>query len=291
MGGGFYSATSRAIRSDSLGYTTNTLAQNFKAQTVHKDMSPMGLKIRESRDSKDHPNSIPIIVALDVTGSMGNVPQHLVKEGLPKLVTTVIGGGIPDPQILFLAVGDHECDRQPLQVAQFESSDELLDHWLTSTFLEGGGGGNAGESYLLAWYAAAYHTSHDHWDKRGKKGYLFTIGDEPNLKSLPASALKHMFGGGQFSDHTAADLLTKARERYHVKHIHVGETPTGAIKGTADGWAQLIGKDNLLVVQSYTQIDAVISAFIVREEGSFKFTTKEEMKKMDAPFSPEPEVL
>ena len=66
----------------------------------------------------------------------------------------IIQSGIKDPQVLFLAIGDHECDTSPLQVGQFESSDELLEHWLTHVWLEGGGGGNRGESYALAWHFA-----------------------------------------------------------------------------------------------------------------------------------------
>lgn len=39
-------------------------------------------KIRECRDSEEHPESLPIIIALDVTGSMGMVPHSLITGGL-----------------------------------------------------------------------------------------------------------------------------------------------------------------------------------------------------------------
>ena len=101
----------------------------------------------------------------------------------------LIQNGIPDPTLLFLAIGDHECDKSPLQVGQFESGDPELDLWLTRTWLEKGGGGNAGESYLLAHYFAAYHTDIDAYNKRGKRGFLFTVGDEPGLTSLPGRVI------------------------------------------------------------------------------------------------------
>ncbi|STD12570.1 hypothetical protein [Chryseobacterium carnipullorum] len=36
----------------------------------------------------------------------------------------IIQGGVPDPALLFLGIGDHECDAYSLQVGQFESGDE-----------------------------------------------------------------------------------------------------------------------------------------------------------------------
>lgn len=40
--------------------------------------------VRECRDSEEHPETTPIIIALDVTGSMGRIPHDLVKNQLPK---------------------------------------------------------------------------------------------------------------------------------------------------------------------------------------------------------------
>jgi hypothetical protein len=262
MGFGSYSFEDRSVRSTSLGYDTKSAHEIFTQRSINNAMNPEGVMLRESRDSEDHPNSVPIIVALDVTGSMGSVPHHLVKNGLPTMMSGIIQAGIPDPQVLFLAIGDHECDQSPLQVGQFESNDELLDKWLTDVYLEGGGGGNAGESYLLAWYFAAYRTEHDAFSKRGRKGFLFTIGDEPTLKNLPKNVVREIMGDGQYDNYTAASLLDAAREKYNVYHLHIRETNAGSRKETIDGWRQLM-QDNLVVVDRKDDVPRIISEIIV----------------------------
>ncbi len=89
-------------------------------------MDPKGLKVRECRDSGDHPDALGIMFALDVTGSMGDIPHLLAKEELPKLMKLLTACGIADPQVLFMAVGDATSDRAALQVGQFESTAELM---------------------------------------------------------------------------------------------------------------------------------------------------------------------
>lgn len=257
MGMGGYSIDDRALRSKKLGYTTKPASEIFSRRSIDNAMNPHGVMLRESRDSDEHPDTVSIILALDVTGSMGSIPHFLVKEGLPHIMGNIIQRGIKDPQLLFLAVGDHECDSSPLQVGQFESSDELLDKWLTDVYLEGGGGGNAGESYLLAWYFAGFHTSIDCFEKRQQKGFLFTIGDEPTLPEIPADSVKKIMGNGQYQNYPASVLLDKARERYHVYHLHIKETSAGSQKRTQDGWKQLMG-DNLILVDRHAEIAKII---------------------------------
>jgi hypothetical protein len=269
------------LRATDLGYDTKSTNEIF-SKSVNSKMSPFNLSMREARDSKEHPNTVAIVVALDLTGSMGSVPANLVRNGLPTLMSTIIDGGQKDATLLFLGVGDHECDRSPLQVGQFESSDELLDFWLTSTYLEGGGGGNAGESYLLAWYLASYHTSIDCFEKRKEKGFLFTIGDEPTLKSIPSHTLKALMGDGQYENFTAVQLLDKAREKYNVYHIHLLETSAGRRDGVVGGWKQLMG-DNLIIAERHTEIPMLI-ANKVNEMVKVQSITpkkKEEGKKQD----------
>jgi hypothetical protein len=286
MGGGTYSNDSREIRYSNLatekGYkdveTFMADKENiFESRALHADMNPKNLGIRESRDSDEHPNSLAIIIALDVTGSMGSIPHHLVKEGLPSIMEGIIKAGIPDPQVLFLGIGDTNYDSAPLQVGQFESSDELLDKWLTAVYLEGGGGGNDGESYHLAWYAAANHTSIDCFEKRKQKGLLFTIGDEPVLETLPKRHMEGLMGKGQFHDMKASELLEEASKMYETFHIHISETFSGKRPEVADGWKQLISS-NLIVAQKHTQVPDIIKDTVIAnikpESTTNEITTK-----------------
>lgn len=261
MGGTRYNVSKRAIKAMKEGYASKSVNEIFKQnieRKAHNSMNPNGVDFREARDSEVHPNSFPIILGLDVTGSMGHIPHDLIKDGLPKLMGGIIQNGVPDASLLFLGIGDHECDSYPLQVGQFESGDDELDMWLTRTYIESGGGGNAGESYLLAWYFAAFHTKTDAYEKRNQKGILVTIGDEPNLKTLPASAVREIMGSGQ-QTFTQAELLAAAQKKYEVFHINVCHSyrATKAEKG----WKDLLGQ-NCISVEDYKTIPEVVKKLV-----------------------------
>jgi len=262
MGGGTYSSVARTESGRTAFYSKASSQEIFKQKTINNAMNPFGLTLRESRDSVEHPNSLAIIVGLDVTGSMGSVPNFLVKNGLPEIMDSIIKAGIADPQMLFLGIGDHEFDRSPLQVGQFESSDELLDHWLTTVYLEGGGGGNDGESYLLAWYLAAMHTEIDCFEKRGQKGILITIGDEPCLYHFPKSAVKNIMGDEQAQDYNITELFDIARGKYHVHHIHIKQTGAGSRQSTIDGWKQMLS-NNLHIAERQEDVARIIANIVV----------------------------
>jgi hypothetical protein len=273
MGYSLYSVDLRQERSVSSGYTTKSVneifTQNVK-RNLHEQMNPTGVIVRESCDSPSHPNTTPIQLYLDVTGSMGHIPHEMIKNGLPTLMGSLIQSGVSDASLMFGAIGDHECDRCPLQVAQFESGDAELDMWLTRTYLEGGGGGNDGESYLLAWYFAANHVKTDSFDKRGKKGFVFTIGDEPCLRNLPHSAVKGIMGEsatGQ-GNLTSEELLNAAQQKNHVYHIHIEHGG----RSCDPRWKQMLG-DNLIVIQDYTTVSKVISDVILSKSDATNTNT------------------
>jgi hypothetical protein len=130
---------------------------------------------------------------------------------------------------------------------------------LTRTYLEGGGGGNAGESYLLAWHFANNFVSTDAWEKRGQKPFLFTVGDEPNLKKLPGSALAEIYGR-PFESASAEVLLAEAREKFRVYHLHV--THSYGAKASLQGWKDVLG-ENCIEVTDYREIPAIITKIVV----------------------------
>lgn len=287
MGGGGYSISDRSVRAASKGYATKSIDELFETREHdwrQKGMDPKGAKYREARDSDEHPESVPIIFALDVTGSMLRIPHQMLKDGLPTMMGTIIQQGVKDPQLMFMAIGDHECDSAPLQVGQFESSDELLDKWLTSVWLEGHGGGNEGESYLLVWYFASCHISTDHWVKRKKKGFLFTVGDEPTLKQLPGKALDEIMGPAQNKSMTASELLAKAQETWYVYHFHVKEGSKGSWQETIDEWSQLLGP-GLIVVDDHKDIPIKMAEIIIGIKGGSE-STEDNLDPIEEPQVP-----
>lgn len=263
MGYTSYCLSDRNVRSQYLGYKTKSSNDIFiqnNLKIVHNTMNPKGITFRECRDSINHPNSFPIILTLDVTGSMRKIPQDLIKDGLPNIMSNLLDKGINDSSILFLAIGDHINDSYPLQVGQFESGDKELDLWLTRTYLEGRGGANNGESYMLSWYFAAFKTKLDSLEKRNKKGILFTIGDEPCLNNLPKRAIEEITGDIVEKDFTDIELLNEAKKMYDVYHLHVLEGEKGKI--SIDYWYNLLGQ-NCVPIDDFKNIPNVISDIIL----------------------------
>ena len=263
MGYTSYSVENRSMRSTSMGYHTKDVDEIFvqnKKRQIHESMNPEGIKFRECRDSEAHPNSTPIIIALDVTGSMGEIPHEMIKDGLPTMMSKLIEEKVEDAAVLFVAVGDHVYDRAPLQVGQFESGDEELDMWLARTYLEGGGGGNFGESYHLAWYLAARHTAMDSLEKRNRKGFLFTIGDEPVLKTLPKSAIKEIFNEDIQDNINIEDLLEEVQQKYNVFHLHITEGFHG--EDALKGWQTLLGQ-RCIKLSSYKKVAETIASTVL----------------------------
>jgi hypothetical protein len=187
----------------------------FTRKDCHPLMNPHGVRLRESRDSVEHPNSLGIAFALDVTGSMGAIPELLARRELPNFMKILTACGVPDPQLLFLAVGDATCDSAPLQVGQFESTAELMDQWLTWTFLEGGGGGQNTESYELALYFLAQHTELDCVVKRRKRGYMFMTGDELPYPEVSRRQVDGVVGDKLDDDLRVENVVAVLEKTFH----------------------------------------------------------------------------
>jgi hypothetical protein len=217
----------------------------FQQRACHPLMSPHGVKLRECRDSDAHPQSIGIVFALDVTGSMGKIPELLARRELPQFMKVLGDCKVRDPQLLFCAVGDVTSDQAPLQVGQFESTAELMDQWLTWSYLEGGGGGSGEESYELAMYFLAMHTEMDCAVKRAKRGYLFMTGDERPYPRLSRHTVESVVGDRLDDDLTVEEIVAELQKTYSPFFIIPDR---GRARRCERRWRDLLG-DHVIVTE------------------------------------------
>ena len=265
MGGGSWSDDAYRTLNTTKSYKTKSSAEIFSTK-LHNDLNPMGVKFRESRDSAEHPESLAIAIFLDNTGSMGRIPEVLIKEKLGALMSTIIAHGVEHPQLMFCTVGDQYSDRAPLQVGQFESDTAKIDDGLTKIWLESGGGGGGKESYQLPWLFCGRHTRIDCFEKRGIKGFLFTIGDERPWDGVNAADLQKILGYGENENITSEELLREAQRMYHVFHIHINEASYRNNPHVFEDWKRLLGQ-NFIVLEEHEAIGELIASTVALVNG------------------------
>ncbi|MGK8512465.1 hypothetical protein ACRS5S_32140 [Nocardia asiatica] len=258
--------TFRAARGiNDFGYTAQLRAGSHANWRAHPMLDPLGVTVRECRDSAEHGNSLPIAVLFDVTGSMGRVPR-IMQDKLGTLHGLLRRKGYAeDPQILFGAIGDADTDRVPLQIGQFES-DNRMDEQLRAVFLEGGGGGQKSESYELAAYFLATRIATDAWEKRRKKGYLFLIGDELNKPRLASRHIRAIIGDNVRQDISVESVYRELAERWHVHYILPDQSSYFHDPEIAEHWRGLLGQ-NFLRLDDPAAVCELIALTIGLAEG------------------------
>lgn len=252
-------------------YSTTTkskpTASIFKSSGMKDNLNPFSVGVRESRDSTLNPVSNAIIVGLDVTGSMGMIADSLAREGLGIMVEEILARKpVSDPHIMAMGIGDAYHDTAPLQVTQFEA-DITIAKQLEEIWLEKGGGNNSFESYNLPWYFAAMHTSIDCFEKRNKKGYLFTVGDEQAPAKILKEQVQKIFGDDVQADYSTEQLLTMVSRMYHVFHIVVeeGSHARHYMDKVMSSWTPLLGQRVLKLSDHKKLAEVVVSAIQVNE--------------------------
>lgn len=215
----------------------------FRSQNMDTAFDPARIDVRESRDSAQNPRSTPIIVAVDVTGSMGHLSELLVREGVAEIMTGLLeGDAVSDPHLMCMGVGDAWCDRAPLQATQFEADLRVVEQ-LGRIWIEGGGGGNGEESYILPWAFALAKTSCDAIERGRGKGLLVTVGDD----APPAALLREhaqRIGVSLARDVDARELLAAVEREWDVYHLMIAEGHAMRHDGrrVETAWRALLGE-------------------------------------------------
>jgi hypothetical protein len=175
---------------------------------------------------------------------------------------TMLDAGVTDPQVLFMGVGCAQGDAAPLQVGQFESTERLMDQWLTWMFLEGrGGGGN--ESYELAMYFAARHTEMDCMKKRHRRGYLFITGDEPPNPVVSRSQVNRILGDKLDDDIPIGDMIEELQRTFEPFYLIPDKDRA---KNVGRAWRDVLG-DRVLAMETPDDTSHVAAGLVTLLEG------------------------
>ena len=256
-------STTRGRSVDSMGTVTGSYSaqEMFKSKNLDKALDPKNV-IRECCDNEEHPNTIPVILALDVTGSMGQAAVEVAKK--LNVIMTKLYEKVTDVEFLIMGIGDLAYDSVPIQASQFESDIRIAEQ-LDKIYFEFGGGGNGFESYTAAWYFGARHTKLDCW-KRGKKGIIITIGDECLNPYLPINGRKSGLGVAT-GDNLEADIETKSLynetiKKFDIYHLDVNHCSRYNEQEIKNSFSSVIGNEHFKQVTLDSITNEIIDIII-----------------------------
>ena len=278
MGSGSWSSSTFASYSTSKGRSVDiktgavvgglSAQEMFSQRKIAEELNPYNV-MRECRDTEEHPNTVPVILALDVTGSMGKGAVKVAQQ--LNIIMTELFKKVKDVEFLIMAIGDFAFDTAPLQASQYESDVRIAKH-LDKVYFEGGGGGNLFESYTAAWFFGLYQTDLDCW-KRGKKGIIITLGDEPLNPYLPKKELQKVTGISVQDDVQTKDLYKKASEKFSIYHLAIDDTST-AWRLTKDyvpySFKECLDEDHFRVATLNTLTQEIIDIVVKEAESVAK---------------------
>ena len=272
MGWGSWTSASYNTAVRSMGFSSTTAMASASVQEVYREnrlnplLNPKNV-VRECLDTEEHPETIPVILALDVTGSMGSAATMCASK-LDEIMKELYDK-VKDVEFLMMGIGDLACDDAPIQASQFESDIRILDQ-TTKVYFEGGGGGNSYESYTAAWYFGLHNTKLDCW-KRGKKGIIITMGDEPLNPYLPGRRLSEVLGTST-QDVDTEVLYKEVCEKYDVYHIAI--TNNSCYNRYKDeiknSWGKLLNQ--YLIIATSDELPKIISEIVTEHENNYSNT-------------------
>lgn len=252
-------ASRQARHEDDFAFSEST-------SSVHETLNPRRIKdkvfgLLESRDNAEHPESTPIILTFDVTGS-NKSNAAVVQKDLPTLIGKLTDV-MTNPQIAIWANDDVQasCGANAIQVSEFES-DNRIDDAIRHIWLTGDGGGNGGESYDLLLFAASRLVVTDALEKRNKKGHLLLYADEHFRESVRVSEVKLIFGVNIEADIPIASMIQECREKWNISILW----PYSGYVTARKQYEALFGHDNVYTVEGPSMLGNTVASIVSATE-------------------------
>lgn len=203
----------------------------------------------------------PLIIAVDVTGSMASWPAEIF-DRLPLLYNT-LSQYREDLEICFAAIGDTSCDRWPLQVTPFARSFDL-EQLLGSLYGEGGGG-DAPESYGLF---AHWVNTHVEVPKAQEQPFLIVFGDITMHPKVRASEVRKYLGDTPHADVDALEAWRRVCQSWNTWFLR---RPGGKRGDEVDQqWSRAIGGQKIFHIEDEQRAVDYAMGLVARAWGHFE---------------------
>lgn len=217
----------------------------------------------------------PLVIACDVTGSMGEWPATIFSK-LPYLDLEgkeYLGKGM---EISFAAIGDAYCDKYPLQARPFDKS-KNLEKRLKELVIEGGGGGQTCESYDIT----ALHYARNVSMPNAINPLFIFIGDEGLYEFVDKFQAKEFANVAIEGKLSTKALMQELRSRYSV---YLVRKPYGDISSDGEDstnkrihkqWAEYLGADHIAILPEAGRVVDVIFGILAKETDRVSYFEKE----------------
>ena len=202
----------------------------------------------------------PLIIAIDVTGSMADWPFEIF-DRLPLLYNT-LSQYREDLEICFAAIGDAAVDRWPLQVTTFASCFDL-EQLLAALYGEGGGG-DAPESYGLF---AHWVNTHVEIPDLDEPPFLIVFGDVTMHPFTSAEQIAIYLGDKLGSGVDAIEAWQQVSKTWNTWFLR---RPTGRVGDSVDEqWGRAIGAQKVFHIQNEQRAVDYAMGIVARAWGRF----------------------
>jgi len=217
-----------------------------------------------------------VALSLDGTGSMGRLPK-ILWDKFPMIAGQLVERAyLPNPTISLSIIGDIEGstsgsrgDSAPIRVADFCQVREL-DTWLQKLWLEGGGWGQARESYE---FMAYFYARRCDISKAITSMMIFT-GDEGFRDQLSGAELRKRFGGNHETISSSA-AFKELRQKFsdNVFLVHPPYQDASEDKTIVKMWQGVLGKEHIVNLGTNEAIGDIILGIIALVGGTRDLST------------------
>ncbi|MEI6731086.1 MAG: hypothetical protein WCK90_00245 [archaeon] len=229
-----------------------------KAVADMKLVDPRGKTI--SSDSEN-----PIIVAVDVTGSMAAWPREIF-DRLPLLYQT-LAKYRPNAEFCFAAIGDASGDRFPLQVNDFAKGLDL-EAKVKALGCEGRGGGGISESYELFGYFMNKHCN----TPKATSPFLIMMGDEKFYDRVNPGQVKHYIGDKLEEEVKSATVWKELMQKFNVYFLqkpYGSDYDEGTTREVKENWEGALGRQRVIDIPNMERAVDVAMGLIAKSWGEY----------------------